>query len=205
MHKKNILFLVVILPFFYTASWAFPPVIPCRIAGTVVVNGELIAYDNDVVYTVSITRDDMTSFPEDVIECNECEIGDSYKEGDPFPDRDRYMITLERYDEENHPGGVMPGDVVVIHLYNQCSELIITSPEEGRILIDERNRIEVNIEAVSIPGPLMYSQEQLDQAIADAVKNERQKWDMKNDNRIGLEEAIRALQVVSGCRDNISP
>ncbi len=201
MHRKNILFLVIILLLFYSVSWAFPPAIPYRIAGTIVVNGELIAYDNDALYTVAITRDDMSSFPEDVVECNECEIGDSYKDGDPFVDRDRYMITLERYDEESHPGGVMPGDVVIIHLYNQCSELIIISPEEGRIVIDDNDMREINIEAVSIPGPPMYSQDQLN----EAVEAERKKWDMKNDNKIGLEEAIRALQVVSGCRNNISP
>ena len=201
MHRKNILFLVIILLLFYSVSWAFPPAIPYRIAGTIVVNGELIAYDNDALYTVAITRDDMSSFPEDVVECNECEIGDSYKDGDPFVDRDRYMITIERYDEESHPGGVMPGDVVVIHLYNQCSELIIISPEEGRIVIDDNDMREINIEAVSIPGPPMYSQDQLN----EAVEAERKKWDMKNDNKIGLEEAIRALQVVSGWRNNISP
>lgn len=42
----------------------------------------------------------------------------------------------------------------------------------------------------------LYTQEQLDQAIL----NEIQKWDVGSDGKITLEEAIRALQVVSGIR-----
>ena len=42
----------------------------------------------------------------------------------------------------------------------------------------------------------MFTREQLDQAVA----RERQRWDVNGDGRIGLPEAIRALQVVSGIR-----
>ncbi|MGE0084116.1 MAG: hypothetical protein AB7S75_06810 [Desulfococcaceae bacterium] len=35
----------------------------------------------------------------------------------------------------------------------------------------------------------------------EAVKTERARWDVNGDDKIGLEEAIRALQVVSGIRD----
>lgn len=42
----------------------------------------------------------------------------------------------------------------------------------------------------------LYTQEQLDQAILDEI----QKWDVGSDGKITLEEAIRALQVVSGMR-----
>ena len=46
------------------------------------------------------------------------------------------------------------------------------------------------------PTPTCYSKEQLDAAVAA----ERQKWDANGDGKIGLEEAIRALQIVSGVR-----
>lgn len=42
----------------------------------------------------------------------------------------------------------------------------------------------------------MFTQEQLDQAII----NERQKWDINNDAKISLEEAIYTLQIISGLR-----
>ena len=41
-----------------------------------------------------------------------------------------------------------------------------------------------------------YTQEELDQR----VLNERRRWDINGDNKISLEEAIHALQVVSGIR-----
>ncbi len=50
----------------------------------------------------------------------------------------------------------------------------------------------------------MFTQAQLDTAVANAVLEavalERLKWDVGDDQRIGLEEAIRALQVLSGER-----
>jgi len=50
----------------------------------------------------------------------------------------------------------------------------------------------------------MFTQTQLDSAIDNAVLQavvlERQKWDAGDDQQIGLEEAIRALQIVSGLR-----
>lgn len=41
-----------------------------------------------------------------------------------------------------------------------------------------------------------YSQSELDQAIL----RERSRWDANGDNKIGLPEAIRALQIISGMR-----
>jgi hypothetical protein len=45
-------------------------------------------------------------------------------------------------------------------------------------------------------GTGQYTQQQLDQAVLE----ERQKWDVSGDGKVGLEEAIRALQVTSGAR-----
>ena len=42
----------------------------------------------------------------------------------------------------------------------------------------------------------MFTHEQLVQA----VLNEKQRWNINRDNKIGLEEAIRALKVVSGIK-----
>jgi len=40
------------------------------------------------------------------------------------------------------------------------------------------------------------------QELNDAVIDERMKWDVKNDNRIGIEEAIQALKICSGMKPN---
>ena len=42
----------------------------------------------------------------------------------------------------------------------------------------------------------MFSQEELDQA----VLTERLRWDINNDGKISLEEAIHALQIAAGLR-----
>ena len=47
----------------------------------------------------------------------------------------------------------------------------------------------------------LYSQTELDQA----VENERKKWDSNNDNKVGIEEAIYALQVSSMLLNNSNP
>jgi len=55
-------------------------------------------------------------------------------------------------------------------------------------------------ETVDIAPVTSWSQEDVNQSIADSVLRERQKWDIKGDNKKGLEEAIDALQVISGVR-----
>lgn len=46
----------------------------------------------------------------------------------------------------------------------------------------------------------LFTQEQLDEAVA----SERKKWDVSEDGKITLEEAIRALQVVAGLQEDVS-
>ncbi len=48
----------------------------------------------------------------------------------------------------------------------------------------------------TILDPPIYNQKQLDQTILQ----ERSRWDADGDNKIGLPEAIRALQIISGMR-----
>ena len=44
----------------------------------------------------------------------------------------------------------------------------------------------------------LYTQADMNQA----VRSEREKWDVNGDGKIGLDEAIRALQVTSGVRED---
>lgn len=46
----------------------------------------------------------------------------------------------------------------------------------------------------------IYTQAQMDDALNNATQAERTRWDADGDNKIGMAEAIRALQVVSGSR-----
>ena len=49
---------------------------------------------------------------------------------------------------------------------------------------------------ISLPQMTVLNQGDLDQSVADAIAN----WDVNGDGKIGLEEAIRALQITSGVR-----
>lgn len=79
-------------------------------------------------------------------------------------------------------------------MYNLSSSLTILYEKSelyGRVIeYDPLNNI------VSFTDVLkdIFTQDELDQA----VLNERQRWDAGDDNKIGLAEAIRALQIMSG-------
>ncbi|MCK9362160.1 MAG: hypothetical protein M0P74_00935 [Syntrophales bacterium] len=45
-----------------------------------------------------------------------------------------------------------------------------------------------------------YTKQELDQSAINGALQERARWDVNGDNKIGLEEAIRALQIISGMR-----
>lgn len=72
------------------------------------------------------------------------------------------------------------------------SDLNSTIVEKDHIITQKDQTIsELNSTITS-----MFSQGQLDQAVLD----ERRKWDINADNKITLEEAIHALQVIAGIR-----
>jgi len=47
---------------------------------------------------------------------------------------------------------------------------------------------------------VIYSRGQMDAVVQSAILQERARWDVRGDNKIGMEEAIRALQIISGIR-----
>jgi len=52
--------------------------------------------------------------------------------------------------------------------------------------------------AIEVAQEVMFHGYVTQQELDNAVLDERMKWDMKNDNRIGIEEAIQALKTCSG-------
>ena len=52
----------------------------------------------------------------------------------------------------------------------------------------------------SLPQMTVLIQDDLDQAVVEAVSDALQYWDPNGDGKLGMEEAIRALQAVSGIR-----
>jgi hypothetical protein len=95
-----------------------------------------------------------------------------------------YTTTTDR-DGEFTMKGVKPGSYT----------LVVTAPDlvpiREEIALSEGQQLET-----SLPPMAVLNQDDLDRAVAEALAY----WDFNADGKMGLEEAIRALQVLSGVR-----
>lgn len=161
-------------------SWPLQPFI---IAGTISVNGSPVTSDTDDTYLLVVTNENLIPFSP------AAEDRDGLRE-----EYETYNISIPIYDKNRQPDGAVPGETAIINVYRNGSKLLVTKPWGGRIVVgNSSERAEINIETLT--GPT-------DEGCENSVAAERRRWDANNDNRIGLEEAIRALQVVSGIRPN---
>ncbi len=169
------------------ASW--PPQ-PFIIAGTLKINGTQVISEDGNTYIIIATGEDSIPFSP------AAEDRDGLRE-----DYNTYHITIPIYSESSQPDGAVPGETAILTVYKNGSKLLVTSPSGGRITVGKSaETMMVNIEAISGPSAGSCSQEEIEAAVKAAIK----KWDVGEDGRIGLPEAIRALQTVSGIRQNIS-
>lgn len=86
--------------------------------------------------------------------------------------------------------GVTPGNYTVMISADNLGTIskAVTIESGGKTIVD------IPLMTFSCEG--LYTQDDLDQALID----ERRIWDIGGDGKVGLPEAIRALQVVSGMR-----
>jgi hypothetical protein len=91
------------------------------------------------------------------------------------------------------------GDFSIVGVPPGTYALVVDAPD----LISVSQEIEVSqgqqLET-GLPQMTVLNQVDLDKAVGQAVEDTLQYWDAKGDGKMGLEEAIRALQVVSGVR-----
>ncbi|MEZ4524288.1 MAG: hypothetical protein R2941_00005, partial [Desulfobacterales bacterium] len=184
---KAILCLILVLGIpgcLWGASW--PPQ-PFIIAGTLKINGIRGSHDDGSTYIVIATDEDLMPFSP------AAEDRDGLRE-----EYDSYHISIPIWQETSQPDGAVPGETAILHVYKNGSKLLVTSPSGGRITVGNSGEmLEVNLEAMTGPSSgTCYSEEEVNAAVKDAVK----KWDVGEDGIIGLPEAIRALQTVSGIR-----
>ena len=160
------------------------PTIPYRIGGKLTIvesmgdTGEKITQYNDSGYIFVVTREDDIPFspPAD------------RREG--LNESDWYSVDIPSYDKDFQPDGLETGDKARINIYKDGCKLLIAEPVNGIIKIGEQGEIlQINIRAIPCP-----------RNCEDEIQEERDKWDADGDEKIGLAEAIRALQVVSGIR-----
>ncbi len=196
MLKKYVIVIGILLFFFSSRIWAGPPSIPAKIWGTLTII-EVIQITNEncnllmstvCKYTIEVKHPDGTPFGSET-KTNEL---NSFN---------NYIIDIPIYEKESQPGGAVPGDMAVIHVYDEeGNELTVKTPPMGHIIVGNSadiSNVDILLQKDSLPWdptnePKVYTQEELDM--------ERQKWDANNDQKVGLEDAIHALQVISGIR-----
>jgi len=168
-------FLAIVLSLLLEISnvWAIIPV-PCRIGGTLTVNNNLITRDNDAGYTFIVTRENSNLFIP------------AAEDKDGLNKYNNYIIDVPVYEPSDQAGGAKPGDIGIINVYKDGSKLLITSPPGGYFVVNEEGtQIQIDLKAITGPGD-------------DDCKCKA--WDVKGDGIIGLEEAIHALQIISGIK-----
>ncbi|QTA78346.1 Uncharacterized protein dnl_05680 [Desulfonema limicola] len=142
--------------------------IPCRIGGTLTVNDKIITHENESDYIFIVTRENSMPFVP------------AAEDKDGLNKYNNYLIDIPIYEPSDQKGGAKPGDIGIINVYKNNSKLLVTSPPGGFFVVNEEGtQIQIDIKAVTGPG-------------------DDNKWDVGGDGRIGLEEAIQALQIVSG-------
>ncbi len=163
------------------ASW---PPLPFVIAGTLTVNGTQITSGTKENFLIVVT------------DGNQIPLSPAAEDRDGL--RQEYEtcnISIPIYHESSQPGGAVPGETVIINVYRNGSKLLVTNPRGGKIVAEEAGGTAMtDIEAMTGPA---------DDDCSESVEAERLKWDADNNHKIGLPEAIRALQVISGIRSNM--
>jgi hypothetical protein len=128
-------FLCLLIP---AVSFAIPPM-PCKIGGTVTVNGAQMTQAKDSGYTFTVTRSDGTDF----IDAS----GNPAKDTDGLNASNYYIIDIPIFHEKDQPGGAKTGDSTVIHVYKDGGEMAVTSPANGKITVGESGTVQIiNIE-----------------------------------------------------------
>ncbi len=142
MSNKFVVASILLLLFFQPSmAWSIPPVPPAKIGGTVTVDGTLITQETDTGYTFVVTKQN----------------GDPYEPAaedmDGLNDYDFYNIDIPIYDADEQPGGATPGETAVIHVYEDGTELAVTSPANGEFLVEESGLLtQIDLE-VTTPTP----------------------------------------------------
>jgi len=200
MLKKYVIVIGMLLFVLSSRIWAGPPPISARIWGTLT-----------IIEVMQITNENCTLLMS--AECKKYTIEVKHSDGTAFnPEAktndlnffNNYIIDIPIYEQESQPEGAIPGDMAVIHVYDENgNELTVKTPPKGHIIVGNSadiSKVDLVLQDDSYPANItdekIYTQEEFD--------SERRKWDANNDLKVGLEDAIHALQVISGVRNQMT-
>ena len=103
-----------------------PPKMPAKIGGSVTVDGTKLTQATAAGYTFAVTKQDGTVYCTPQGQCAQTSGLNAY---------DNYLISIPIYVENTTPGGANPGDTAVIHVYQNGTELTVTSPGSGEFIV----------------------------------------------------------------------
>ncbi|MFP4420519.1 MAG: hypothetical protein ACLFRG_08235 [Desulfococcaceae bacterium] len=168
--------------------WADPPPsAPFAVHGDLYLNGQqIVGAEAFAAYTVVATREDKTHFEPSVV-------GNF--------DKGFFTLKIPVQQGGTPREAAARGDKILLHVYWMGYKLLVTEPAEAKVTVGSSGDVFIqDIWAMTGPGQEMgcpdgcYSEDELNAAVEEAI----QRWDAGGDGRIGLEEAIHALRVVSG-------
>ncbi len=99
------------------------PPIPARIGGTVTVDGTQLTQATDAGYTFVVTKQGGTVY------------GPEAKDSDGLNVSAWYVINVPIYNAAGQPGGAKPGEIAIIQVFKDGSELKVASPSDGRFAV----------------------------------------------------------------------
>ncbi|MCP4107989.1 MAG: hypothetical protein GY749_21000 [Desulfobacteraceae bacterium] len=206
MHgKKYFLTTLLFLSFLSSISWAAqndsPPTIPVVISGSVVeVRVEFVKTDIGPGKVTEINDIQLTRNSDKYVFVVTTKNGLDYspeaKDSDGIDaSNGLYDLQIPTYKKDDQSVAATPGDIAIMHVYKNGRELEVVSPYEGRITVGEQgDNIEVNLIVVDKPDIILYTKEEVESAVEEGIRE----WDVNSDGKIGIEEAINALRVISG-------
>ncbi len=125
---------LIVLP---SIAGAAPP-LPSRIGGTVTVDGTPLTQDTDTGYSFKVTKENGTDYDP------------AANDSDGLNPTNWYIIDIPIFDAVNQPGGAMPGETAVIHVYKNGAELPVTNPKNRVITVGKSgSTIKIDIEVAN--------------------------------------------------------
>ncbi len=120
-------------------AWGQAPE-PATIRGTVTVDDAMSGFGQN--YRIEATLADGTAFDPPAADTDGVDLFGMY------------YIRIPIYDPEEQPQGVEPGSTVILHLYQEDTELQILSPASGEVIVEESGSMTIaNIEATTEDTP----------------------------------------------------
>jgi len=103
------------------------PPLPCRIGGTVTIDGVQITQATDDGLVITVTKPDGTKYVDSK--------GENPQDSDGLNASNVYWINLPIYSETDQPGGAKTGESAKIHVFRNQTELIVSTPANGIITV----------------------------------------------------------------------